>query len=234
MWYPSFVTYFKAWLWQLTRPGERIQYLHRKHAPSLVNLCYYSQQCVISYCTPVSFFRYTVLLRVVSLGYYYSTPLADLLLCSDISMMASQTCTVVACLCMCFSLLIFEHACLRIACWQVKTCSWWCTVLSCGHCVCDHLRFEVLIQENVVPIELKAVFVIYHDLLYTEETADKDVIHLFEQGFYNLSAVFSSQVSPKLLHLPLTSLFRDGWNNSAIKKTELVKGKTFQKHLQEI
>ena len=84
----------------------------------------------------------------------------------------------------------------------VHVSKWMC---SCG--LYEHSRFKVLIQENVIPVELKAVFVIYNDLLYTLQAADKNVIHLFKQGFYCLPAMFCSQVSSKVLHLPLTSLF---------------------------
>lgn len=53
------------------------------------------------------------------------------------------------------------------------------------------------------------MFVIYNELLYTLKTADKYVVHVFEQGFHRLSAMFCRQVPSKLLHLPLTPLCGD-------------------------
>lgn len=73
----------------------------------------------------------------------------------------------------------------------------------------EYLRFKVVIQQNVVAVELKAVFVIYDDLLYALETAHEYVIDLLKHGFYHFSAMFCRQVSSKLLHLPLTPLCRD-------------------------
>lgn len=71
-----------------------------------------------------------------------------------------------------------------------------------------NLRFEVLIQENVVSVELKAVFVIYDDLLDTLEAAHKYIIDVFKQCPDPRSAVLGSEVSAEMLHRPLAYLWR--------------------------
>lgn len=76
------------------------------------------------------------------------------------------------------------------------------------------LRFQAVIQQDVVSVEFKAVLVINDDLLYTLQTADEDVVHLLEQGLHRLSSVLGSQEPAKLLHLPLTALTQppqDDW-----------------------
>lgn len=69
-------------------------------------------------------------------------------------------------------------------------------------------RFEVLIQKNVVSVELKAVFVIYDDLLDTLEAAHKNIIDVFKQCPDPRSAVLGSEVSAEMLHRPLAYLWR--------------------------
>lgn len=71
-----------------------------------------------------------------------------------------------------------------------------------------NLRLEVLIQENVVSVELKAVFVVYDDLLDTLEAAHKYIIDFFEQHPDPRSAVLGSEVSSEMLHSPLAYLWR--------------------------
>lgn len=42
------------------------------------------------------------------------------------------------------------------------------------------LRLEVLVQQNVVSIELKAVLVIYNDLFYALEAVHKYAVNVFK------------------------------------------------------
>lgn len=72
-----------------------------------------------------------------------------------------------------------------------------------------NLRFKVLIQENVISVELKAVFVIYDDLLDALEAAHKYVVDVFEHCPDPRSAVLGSEVSSELLHRPLAYLWRN-------------------------
>lgn len=67
-------------------------------------------------------------------------------------------------------------------------------------------RLEVLVQENVVSVELKAVLVVYNDLLDALEAVHKYVIDVCEQISNPLSAVFGSQVPANLLDGPLAYL----------------------------
>lgn len=70
-----------------------------------------------------------------------------------------------------------------------------------------NLRLEVPIQENVVPIELEAAFVIYNDLLYTLKAEDKYVINVLKQSPDPPPAVLCGEVPPKLLDRPLPHLW---------------------------
>lgn len=72
-----------------------------------------------------------------------------------------------------------------------------------------NLRLQVLIQENVVSVELKAVLVIYDDLLDTLEAAHKYVIDVFKQSPDPLPAILGGEVSSELLHRPLAYLWRN-------------------------
>lgn len=68
------------------------------------------------------------------------------------------------------------------------------------------LRLEVLVQENVVPVELKAVLVVYNDLLDAMEAVHKYVIDIFEQFSNPLSSVLRGEVPANLLDRPLAYL----------------------------
>lgn len=160
--------------------------------------------------------------------------------------MTSQTCTrLLACACALICLMVgvnaaqatnrthtllshsphfWAHARPDDACLQVETFSamYWHAWWHVG--VCEHSRLQVLVQKNVVTVELEAALVIDYDLLHTLETADEDVVHLCKQGLDCLSAVFCSQVSPKLLHLPFTTLFKIGWVNKAAFTTSQCSG----------
>lgn len=71
-----------------------------------------------------------------------------------------------------------------------------------------NLRLQVLIEENVVSVELKAVLVVYDDLLDALEAAHKYVIDVFKQFPDPLPAMLGGQVSSELLHRPLAYLRR--------------------------
>jgi len=81
------------------------------------------------------------------------------------------------------------------------------------------LRFQAVIQQDIISVELKAVLVINDDLLYTLQAADEDVVDLLEQVLHRLPAVLGTQVPAKLLHLPLAALppqqhgKEDGWTS---------------------
>ncbi len=58
------------------------------------------------------------------------------------------------------------------------------TCESCYNINGEDLRFEVRVNEYVVTVHLKAVLIINHHLLYTQQTLDDDVIHPLEHSFY--------------------------------------------------
>lgn len=72
-----------------------------------------------------------------------------------------------------------------------------------------NLRLEVLVQENVISVKLKAVFVIDDDLLDTLEAAHKYIVDVLKEPPDPLSAVLGGEVSPELLHRPLAYLWRN-------------------------
>lgn len=68
------------------------------------------------------------------------------------------------------------------------------------------LRLEVLVQENVVAVELKAVLVVYDHLLDTLEAVHKYVIDVLKHFSDPLPAVLRREVPADLLDGPLAYL----------------------------
>ena len=47
-----------------------------------------------------------------------------------------------------------------------------------GHC--EYIRFEAIVQQDIISVQFVAVFVVDHHFLHTLETLDEDVVHLTE------------------------------------------------------
>lgn len=81
------------------------------------------------------------------------------------------------------------------------------------------LRLEVLVQEDVVAVELKAALVVYNHLLDTLEAVHKYVIDVLEQLSDPLSAVLGGEVPSNLLDGPLADL----WGSQRITCSDTAK-----------
>ena len=69
-----------------------------------------------------------------------------------------------------------------------------------------HLRLEVLVYEDVIAVQLKAVLVTDDHLLHALQASDKDVVHVAEKRLYCLGPVLGRQVLPEALQHPLAAL----------------------------
>lgn len=87
-----------------------------------------------------------------------------------------------------------------------------------------HLRLEVLVDEDVIAVELKAVLVADDDLLHALQALDEDVIHVTEEPLHCLGPVFGCQVLPETLQHPLAALWQgshDGKENPHLARGPL-------------
>ena len=69
-----------------------------------------------------------------------------------------------------------------------------------------HLRLEVLVNENVIAIQLKAVLIADDHLLHALQALDEDVVHVTEERLHGLSPMLGGQVLPEALKIPLAAL----------------------------
>lgn len=68
------------------------------------------------------------------------------------------------------------------------------------------LRFQVLINQDVVAIELEAALVTDDHFLNALEALDENVVHICKENFHQSCSMFGSQVLPELLNHPLAAL----------------------------
>lgn len=69
-----------------------------------------------------------------------------------------------------------------------------------------HLRLEVLVNEDVIAIQLKAVLITDDHLLHTLQALDEDVVHVTEERLHGLGTMLGCQVLPEALKHPLATL----------------------------
>lgn len=76
-----------------------------------------------------------------------------------------------------------------------------------------HLRLEVLVYENVIAVQLKAVLVTDDHLLHTLQALDEDVVHVTEERFHCFWPVLGRQVLSEALEHPFAALgpAHPGW-----------------------
>lgn len=77
----------------------------------------------------------------------------------------------------------------------------------------SHLRLEVLVYEDVIAIQLKAVLIADDHLLHTLQAPDEDVVHVTEELLHCLGSVLGCQVLSAALEHPLAALWPQapGW-----------------------
>lgn len=69
-----------------------------------------------------------------------------------------------------------------------------------------HLRLEVLVDEDVIAVQLKAVLVADDRLLHALQAPDEDVVHVAEQRLHRLGPVLGREVLTEALQHPLAAL----------------------------
>lgn len=76
-----------------------------------------------------------------------------------------------------------------------------------------HLRLEVLVYENVIAVQLKAVLVADDHLLHALQALDEDVVHVTEEQLHCFWPVLGRQVLPEALEHPFAALgpVHPGW-----------------------
>lgn len=81
-----------------------------------------------------------------------------------------------------------------------------------------HLRLEVLVNENVIAIQLKAVLIADDHLLHALQALDEDVVHVTEERLYRLRTMLGCQVLPEVLKHPLATLRprQSGWERGPV------------------
>lgn len=79
-----------------------------------------------------------------------------------------------------------------------------------------HLRLEVLVNEDVIAVQLKAVLVADDHLLHALQAPDEDVVHCTEERLHGLRTVFGGQVLSEALEHPFATLRprQSGWERS--------------------